>query len=294
MAKQNETGGLISPTNLWAKPLPPQRQVTKKAEDTKGTRKMAREDDDVMEDEDIDVDAELADADEEDTLDDAEVETEVVAEFDDGDDEPEEDSENADEEPDYDEEEGDVENESQDVTEDDEEVVTAVADDEEDDSISNEVEGHMAEKMSLSDHVRAEITRRQKAGASLRGKDILEALGKRNVKVSAAQVSQLLKKAGLAGKTRGRKAAVPAEAAETEKSRAAMKAKKRPETATKAAPAPQARQATKARPTATNGFKVPLGQLQAAEAFVDACGGSFKDAERILTAAAQLSQTFGG
>lgn len=294
MAKQNATGGLISPTNLWAKPLPPQRHAAKK-EETKGTGKMAREDDDVMDDEDIDVDAELAEADEEENLDEAEVSADVTAEFDDEEpeDEDAEDSEDEDEEPDYDGEDGDVDDASQDVTEDEEKVVTAVADDEDDDSISSEVESHMAEKMSLSDHVRAEITRRQKAGASMRGKDILESLAKRNVKVSAAQVSQLLKKAGLGGKARGRKAAAPVEANEAEKSRAAMRAKNRGETATKAAPAPQIRQATKSRPAVTNGFKVPMDQLQAAEAFVAACGGSFQAAGRILTAAEQLSQTFG-
>lgn len=307
MAKKLASGGLISPTNLWAKPMPPMRHQPKAASETetKGTRKMAREDDDVMEDEEIDVDAELAEADTEENLDEVEVDTEdaveeVTAEFDEDDPDEEEESD-SDEEPDYDGEDGDVADEGQDVTEDDEEVVTAVADDEntgDDDSvsISSEVSANMAEKMSLSDHVRAEITRRQKAGESpIRGKDIVEALAKKKINVSPAQVSQLLKKAGLSAGRKGRpKATTTPEP--TEKSRVAMKAKKKPEATTKAAPAPAPRQALKARPATAsgNGFKVPMSQLQAAEAFVEACGGSFQSAERILTAAAQLSQTFSG
>lgn len=300
MAKKQSAGGLISPTNLWGKPLPTSKQPPGKKSNEEVTGKMT-DPDDVMEDEEIDVDAELANADvEDDELAEVEAEedSEVTAEVD-GDDEGEEDADEdaEDEEPDY--EDDDVEDESQDVVEDEEEVVTAVADDDDetgdnDVSDTNEDAPVMAEKMSLSDHVRAEIARRQKSGESLRGKDILESLSKRKIKVSAAQISQLLKKAGLGGKTRGRPAAAPAAAASgPEKARAALKAKKRDvEVAPPAAKPP--RQALKARPTTGNGFKVPMDQLQAAEAFVAACGGSFQAAGRILTAAEQLSQTFGG
>jgi hypothetical protein len=157
-------------------------------------------------------------------------------------------------------------------------------------------------KVSLSDHIRHEIDRRKSSnGASLRGVDIVAALEKRNINVSAAQVSQLLKKAGLGGKPRKRAAAAGETAsAGSEKIRAAEKAKKRdvappakPKAGRPAVTAVEPRAAAKL-PAKTNGFKVPMVQLQAAEAFVDACGGSFKDAERILVAASQLSQTFGG
>jgi len=301
MAKKLSTGGLISPTNLWGKPLPTTKQPTSKPATEKVTGKMTNSDD-VMDDEEIDVDAELASADVDDdelaaveAEDASEVTGELEGDDDDGDEEAEED-EADDEEPDY--EDGDVDDESQNVVEDDAEVVTAVADDEEeagDEEVSDTTEDDvvMAEKMSLSDHVRAEIARRHKVGESLRGKDIVDTLAKKKITVSPAQVSQLLKKAGLGGKTRGRPAATTATASTPEKSRSALKAKKRDVTTAAAPTAAPRREANKARPTTANGFKVPMSQLQAAEAFVEACGGSFQAAGRILTAAEQLSQTFG-
>lgn len=303
MAKKLSTGGLISPTNLWGKPLPTTKPAANKPAKEKVTRKMTA-DDDIMDDE-IDVDAELAEADIENDEVEAiapEDDSEVTGKIDVGD-EDEEDSEDTDddEEPDY--EDDDVEDESLDVVEDeDEEVVTAVADDADDSGnekdVSNTTEDIvvMAEKMSLSDHVRAEIARRHKTGESLRGKDIVATLEKRKITVSPAQVSQLLKKAGHGGKSRtsAPPAATAATQPTTEKSRAALKAKKRGETAVKVSPVTPPRQAPKARPATGNGFKVPMSQLQAAEAFVAACGGSFQAANHILTAAKQLSQTFGG
>jgi transposase len=284
--------GLLSPTQLWGKPLKP--AAPQKAKEEKVTGKMTYEDD--VTDDEIDVDAELADADVEDdeTLQvvAAEDDSDVADEVADG--EPEEDAE--DDEPDYDAEDGDVSDSSEDVVEADEEVVTAVADDEETgEKISATTrESSMAEKMSLSDHVRAEIDRRHKADESLRGKDIVDALAKKKIKVSPAQVSQLLKKAGLGGQPRSKKAAAPAAVGAGEKSRAAHKGvKKNVEPVMTAKPKSPVQFAAK-RPAATNGFKVPMEQLQAAEAFVESCGGSFQAAERILTAAAQLSQTFGG
>lgn len=294
MPKKIANGGLLSPTQLWGKPLKP--AAPHKTGSEKNARKTVDEDDVTDDDEEIDVDAELANADVSDGelhAVEAEVETDDVTD----EDETAGDDENAaDAEPDYDAEDGDVSGEAEDEAEevDEEEVVAAVADDEE----TGEEElpeptgkSVMPEKMSLSDHVRAEITRRQKAGESpIRGKDIVETLAKKKIKVSPAQVSQLMKKAGLSGKTRGKRATVAVGDA-TEKSRSALKGKKLETVA--ASPRAGTKVAEKTAKTATNGFRVPMTQLQAAEAFVDACGGSFKDAERILTAAAQLSQTFG-
>jgi hypothetical protein len=95
----------------------------------------------------------------------------------------------------------------------------------------------------------------------------------------------------IGGKARGKRA-TGAAGEVVEKSRSALKGKKLE--AAPVSPKTGAKVAEKAAKTGVNGFRVPMTQLQAAEAFVDACGGSFKDAERILTAAAQLSQTFGG
>lgn len=281
--------GLISPTQLWGKPLP--AVSPQKAPKEKVTGKMTY-DEDVTEDE-IDVDAELAKEDVETDEDlqpvTAETENEVTDDVSDGD--PDEEEDAADGEPDYDAEEGDVSDESEDAVEHEEEVVTAVADDKHPGTKrvpKTKGKSSMAEKMSLSDHIRAEIERRQKSGESLRGVEIVEALSKRKIKVSPAQVSQLLKKAGLGGTRRGKPAAAATPAAAPEKIRAAHKgAKVGVETK------PSVKAAAKGRPAA-NGFKVPMAQLEAAEAFVEACGGSFQSAERILTAAAQLSQTFSG
>lgn len=297
MPKKIAGSGLLSPTQLWGKPLKPAGPHKTGSEKTAGRK--ADEDEVTDDDEEIDVDAELANADVSDGelyAVEAEVDTEEVA----GDEEPdgEEETDAADDEPDYDAEEGDVSGETEDDAEEvDKEVVAAVADDEETgEEVFSGTKGKsvMPEKMSLSDHVRAEIARRQKAGEDpIRGKDIVETLAKKKIKVSPAQVSQLMKKAGLGGKARGKRAAAAAAGETTEKSRVALKGKKL-ETTAAVGPKAGAKVAEKSAKTASNGFRVPMTQLQAAEAFVDACGGSFKDAERILTAAAQLSQTFSG
>lgn len=285
MPKKSVTGGLISPTQLWGKPL----RTAQPAQSTSARTA----DEDVMDDEEIDVDAELAEED----APDAEL-REVEAEENSGesDDVDNEDENSEDDEPDYDAEEGDVSDENEDAVEDGEEVVTAVDDDNEvgdDENVpATTGKGSMSEKMSLSDHVRAEITRRQKSGDSLRGKDIVDSLSKKKIKVSPAQVSQLLKKAGLGGKTRGKKAAAVA-AAGTDKNRVAHKAAPR-DVSPSATPAKQPPKMAAKKPAATTGFKVPMAQLEAASSFVDACGGSFADAQRILTAAEQLAQAFSG
>ena len=301
MAKKIGAGRFDSPGNLWGKPLG--RPTNKPVEEE--VAGMRSDDIDSMEEEELDVDAELADADEqEDDIDDNdEVENEdsdAVAEDDVEDDEVDDDGLT------YAPEAGDAPAEE-------ETVVSAVDNDEVDEEETADEEELAAEptesrirnmadkkKVSLSDHIRNEIDKRKDAGTSLRGVDIVAALEKRGITVSAAQVSQLLKKAGLGGKPRKRKETAGETAgASGEKIRAAEKAKKRdvaPQSKPRAgrpAAAPEPRAAAKL-PAKSNGFKVPMAQLQAAEAFVDACGGSFKDAERILVAASQLSQTFGG
>lgn len=298
MAKKIGAGRFDSPGNLWGKPIG--RPTDKPVEEE--VTGMRSDDDDSMEEEEIDVDAELADADEhEEDVDDEESENEdsdAVAEDDADDGEVEDDGLT------YAPEAGDEPAEDEEET-----VVSAVDDDEVDEEETADDEEIAAEptesrirnmadkkKVSLSDHVRNEIDKRKASGASLRGVDIVAALEKRGVNVSAAQVSQLLKKAGLGGKPRkGKVSAAAPTATGGEKIRAAEKAKKRdvaPAAKPRAAAA-EPRAAAKL-PARANGFKVPMTQLQAAEAFVDACGGSFKDAERILLAASQLSQTFGG
>ncbi len=147
-------------------------------------------------------------------------------------------------------------------------------------------------KMSLSDHVRKEIDRRNTSGASLRGKDIVEALEKRGITVSPAQVSQLLKKAGLGGKPRFKRSEKPAAVAGST-SREANKRKPMATTATATREKPRTAPRV-AAPEVADGFRIPMAQLKAAEVFVEACGGSFEKAGRILTTAQTLSQTFGG
>ena len=286
MPKKNETGGLVSPENLWGKPL--QRQASK--ENDSGVTGMRTDDENDMEEDDINVDDELASAD-------------AYAEENDAeDDDATEDS--ADDELTYAPEDGDdvADEESE------EHVASAVDSDTADDSTETAEDAapktpesrkstmpDSKKKLSLSDHVRNEIEKRKASGASLRGVEIVAALEKRGVTVSPAQVSQLLKKAGVGGAPRGRRAA--AAVAGEEKSRAAKKGAKKHEVEATVKPrgshAAPPRSALKAPAKTGNGFRVPMDQLQAAEAFVAACGGSFDAAGRILTAAQQLSQTFG-
>jgi len=303
MPKKTQAGQFDSPGNLWGKPLG--RPAPTPDDEITGTRSddADYETDDSAE---IDVDAELDAADNYD-------ESEDIATAD-PDDEPAADDGDIDDDDGlaYAPEDGDevvAENDAE-PDEGDEPVVSTVDyDDVEDESApqKSRVESKesrkrsMADKkkISLSDHVRNEIDRRKNANASLRGVDIVAALEKRGITVSAAQVSQLLKKAGLGGTPRKRKAAGAATGGD-EKSRMAEKAAKREPTPPNnrqpaKKPAPEkivVREAAKL-PAKTSGFRVPMAQLQAAEQFVEACNGSFENAERILTAAAQLAQTFG-
>jgi hypothetical protein len=135
---------------------------------------------------------------------------------------------------------------------------------------SPKVSKKMAEKKSISDHVRDEIADRKSAGESLRGVDIVNALAKRKIKVSPAQVSQLLKKAGISQKARGTRKAVAA--ATEERSRSALKAAK----------ATPKQQAPKVRVTTGTTTELPWKQLNAAKAFIAACNGSFEEASGTL------------
>jgi hypothetical protein len=281
-------GTPLNPANLWGKP-DPRASIIKEEKVSRKT-----EDEEHLE-EDVDLDAELDTAEEEFADEDGDgdfapeagdetseqdenVEEEIAAEAEDAD---------AELEPDDD-------DEAESVDDDAEDDENLAADDEVTDSVATNRKRDMAEKKtSLSDHVRAEIRRRKDSGASLRGKDIVEALARRNVKVSAAQVSQLMKKEGVPPGKPGRRAKETAE--QETPTRSAFQRKqaaapvKAPAKAQPTRAAGQARQADSSR-----GFRVPMAQLEAAEAFVEACGGTFEAAERILTAAAQLSKSFNG
>ncbi len=288
MAMKDGAGTPLNPANLWGKP-DPRASIIKEEKVSRKT-----EDEEHLE-EDVDLDAELDTAEEEFADEDGDgdfapeagdetseqdenVEEEIAAEAEDAD---------AELEPDDD-------DEAESVDDDAEDDENLAADDEVTDSVATNRKRDMAEKKtSLSDHVRAEIRRRKDSGASLRGKDIVEALARRNVKVSAAQVSQLMKKEGVPPGKPGRRAKETAE--QETPTRSAFQRKqaaapvKAPAKAQPTRAAGQARQADSSR-----GFRVPMAQLEAAEAFVEACGGTFEAAERILTAAAQLSKSFNG
>lgn len=288
MAMRDGAGTPLDPANLWGKPDPrksAQVQTTEKEE-----KDVSRIDADLKNDE-IDVDAALAAED----GDEADYENEFDPE--EGDDDVGEDDVDA--ELEEEEEESDVvaETDADETAESDDD---AVEDDEKEPpaevaktpATSSRKREMTDKKTSLSDHIRSEIARRQEAGEELRGKDIVTALASRRIKVSPAQVSQILKKEGLSSGTRGRKP--KAAVSDGERSRQALKTKPKRAEPKKAPAAAPVRALPKAKsPAAANGFSVPMPQLQAAEEFVKACGGSFDAASRILTAAQQLSQTFG-
>lgn len=139
--------------------------------------------------------------------------------------------------------------------------------------------------MTKADHVRAEIDKRMKAGTTpIRPRDIIEALDKKGVKVTAPQVSVMLKKA-TGGSVRAKKA----ETATTEKSRAAG-AVKRP-MPKPAAPAPRTAKATKpgAKDGAAGLDKQSFDVLFEAAAFVQKCG-SIHNAIGALSAYERLTE----
>lgn len=268
MAKSEE---FISPANLWGKPLPGATARTTAKKEGKSTR--MRDEDDINDDVDAELEEDVVDATPIGEIEDDSAAYAEAAALEGDDPEDEED------ETEYEPEDGD------DVSAEDE-VASTVEDDEDPAPVEMSAGAKkkkvkdMAAKKSGADHIRDEIARRQESGESLRGVDIVAALAKKRVEVSAAQVSQLLKKAGVSSGKRGR----PAKAEEVEdRSRFAAKGKK--------ISAEPARVAPK-RPATVGGSgksaTLPMEQLKAASAFVAACDGCYDTAEEILTAHKQL------
>jgi hypothetical protein len=278
MAKADE---FISPANLWGRPLPgkpAKPAATKEKKPETGMRK-SYEDEDVAE-ETVDVEAELEANDEEAYAEAAEYEDESGEDIRETADELTDDEEES--ETEYAPEEGDEEEVG--------DAVVAEDDVETDESVSP-VRGtkrkgaeNMAAKKSGADHIREEIERRQEAGDSLRGVDIVAALAKKRVTVSPAQVSQLLKKSGVKPAKAGRAVKAP----EEEKSRIAARGK------TAVAPVTAPRAAPKKPVTAATGSAaMPMTQLKAAATFLEACDGCYDTAASILKTHQQLGQMWG-
>jgi hypothetical protein len=274
MAKKVETGGIVSPANLWGKPLPRVPNKPTATEEGKAARMLPDEkidsDVDAELEEDEPTAAELA---EEDSVEDEDEVSTVEATGGDEDEDAEEDDEFESEEGDDDDADvSDVADEganSVDSAVDVDEVPVPAATKA---GATPKVMKKMAEKKSISDHVRDEIADRKSAGESLRGVDIVNALAKRKIKVSPAQVSQLLKKAGVSQKARGGRKAVAVAATEP-RSRSALKAKK----------VETRQQAPKIRATTGTTTELPWKQLNAAKAFIAACNGSFDEASDTLS-----------
>lgn len=283
----------ISPANLWGKPLPvtAAKQADPAKKPTKATRMRKEDYDDSDDNEDIvddvvgedDVDAELEEDvvinDELDEIDDSEAYEETDATEDD-------------DETEYAPEEGD-EVEVVATDEEEEDTDSTVESEEEVDDFEPAVAGakkgkvaNMAAKMSGADHIRNEITRRHESGDSLRGVDIVNALAKKKITVSAAQVSQLLKKMGVTAARGGKKPrAAAATVGEDDRSRAAArgKMKKDVDFEEPSRPAPKRAAATSGSAT------LPMGQLKAAADFLEACGNCYETASDILRSHKELS-----
>jgi hypothetical protein len=270
--------GQINPANLWGKPMPTlSTRIT-----SRGGKSADSELDEIAEPNDDELAAE-EDAYEDESAEDVRetskklTRQEVEAVDDDPDDAEEEENED----------------ESDIAPEDGDDDVDLLSDkssstvaDEIDDDV-NEGVTTMAEKKSGADHIRDEINKRQADGDSLRGVDIVAALAKKKVTVSAAQVSQLLKAAG-ASAARGPRAEKGA--ATEEKSRMAAKGKKQ----TAAPAAPTGRSAMQvAKPMAAGAAGMPMAQLEAAAAFLDTCNGCYDTATEILATHHRLGQMYG-
>ena len=300
MAKKVETGGIVSPANLWGKPLPRAPNKPTATKEGKATRMLPDEEID------SDVDAELEEdeaelVDEDSVEDEDEVSTVEATGADEDDDEDDDEDEDEDDDEDEDEEDEDEEDEDEDEDAEDDEFDSEEGDDDDAD-VSDVADKHassidsavdvdevsvpaataagaplkvmkkMSEKKSISDYVRDEIEDRKSASESLRGIDIVNALAKRRIKVSPAQVSQLLKKAGVSQKARGGRKVPVAVAAAGPKSRAALKTKT----------VETRQQAPKIRATTSTTTELPWMQLNAAKAFIAACNGSFNEASDTL------------
>ena len=260
MAKDVAAGGIVSPANLWGKPLP--KTIHKTTENKEKDTRMLPE-----EEIDSDVDAELEDIEgpDDEELSEEETSEKVISASAD------------DEESEDDDEEENVDDEDEDSDEVDAEVDSTVeADEEKSAPKRKKVVTNMAEKKSMSDHVRDEIERRKKSGDSLRGVDIVTALGKKGIKVSPAQVSQLLKKANISAKARGTHKTKEKNAAEV----------KRVATSTRKGETPR-REAGKSSGSGTE-MVVVSSHLKAAKAFLAACDDSYDAAREALDMHQQL------
>ena len=286
MAKKVETGGIVSPANLWGKPLPRAPSKPTATKEGKAARMLPDE-----EEIDSDVDAELeedtpteADLAEEDSVEDEDevstVEATGADEDDEDDEDDDEEDDDAEEDDEFESEEGDDDDaDASDVADKSANSVDSAVDVDEVPvpaataaGATPKVMKKMAEKKSISDYVRDEIADRKSAGESLRGVDIVNALAKRKINVSPAQVSQLLKKAGVSQKARGSRKTVAVAATES-RSRSALKTKK----VEPRQPAPKIRATTSAT------TELPWKQLNAAKAFIAACNGSFDEASDTLS-----------
>jgi hypothetical protein len=263
-----------NPSSLWGKPLPANLHKLQ----TKEPKMATEEYEEDFDSESADVDAELSD-DEETNVSDDETAADVYAE-EATEEEIDETKENSEEEA-YDSEAGDeaevsyVTDEAEDDTEEParDDNVAAVETTKEKKTKKKKEESTM--KKRGSDYIREEIVRRREAGDSLRGVDIVKALAKKRVVVSAAQVSQLLKAEGVPRAPRGRQ---PAETP-------AVKPK------AKAAPT-STEQVTRAAAQRPKKLEyppgLPLDQLKAASAFLDACDGDYDAAVSILNVHRQV------
>lgn len=143
--------------------------------------------------------------------------------------------------------------------------------------------------MTKADHIRAEIEKRVAAGDSVRPRDIIAALEKKNVSVTAPQVSVLVKKLVSPAAKAVSKDETPAQKAKAaigRVTRAATAVKKPlPAAEKKAAPKPSAK-ATKAPGLDQQQFEA----LFDAASFVEKCGG-VENAINALSAYERLTAT---
>lgn len=262
MSKSAEVGGIVSPASLWGKPLP--KTLHKTAPETKKDTGMLPEDEDLVMEEDVDAELEA------DGPSDAELEAEDPAVDETNTDEEVGDD---DDEPSYDDEEDADEDEEEDSD------TSAVEDAKKKVSTKRVTTPMAGKKKSMSDHVREEIDRRKASGDSLRGVDIVNTLAKKGIKVSAAQVSQLLKKADVSAKARNPR-----------KSKAAAEERSRLATSTRKVPEPTTRLAAAGKPTTGGITGLQVTHLKAAKDFVAACGNSYDEAFSVLDMHRQLHE----
>lgn len=262
-----------NPSSLWGKPLPASLHKLQ----TKEPKMATEEYEEDFDEENADVDAELVD-DEESHVADDEASADAYAEEAEEEIDDEEEEENEEDEA-YDSEAGDeaevsyVENEAEENTEEPDHDDDVAAVETTKDMQKKKKKDESTMKKRGSDYIREEIARRRETGDSLRGVDIMKALAKKKVTVSAAQISQLLKAEGVPRAPRGRQ---PAEKPAARPRPVAVAA----EPATRAA---QQRPKKLEYPT-----ELPLDQLKAASAFLDACGGDYDAAVSILNVHRQV------